>query len=76
MNLSELDEGRCICGTSCTEYSVWSKCAGINSAEECIEFSGGEWLKDATPCFTDLYMLLVDKAGKRRAGCVKIQIRR
>ncbi|MBQ9433429.1 MAG: C69 family dipeptidase [Synergistaceae bacterium] len=76
VSLGELDEGRCICGTSCTEYSSWSKCAGINSAEEWIEFSGGEWLKTATPCFTDLYMLLVDKAGQKRAGCVKIQVRR
>ncbi len=76
VSLGELDEERCICGTSCTEYSAWSKCAGINAAEECIEFSGGEWLKTATPCFTDLYMLLVDKAGQKHAGCVKIQVRR
>ncbi len=76
VSLGELDEERCICGTSCTEYSAWSKCAGIDEAEEWIEFSGGEWLENATPCFTDLYMLLVDKAGKKRAGCVKIQVRR
>ena len=76
VSLSELDTGRCICGTSCTDYSAWSKCAGVNESEGYIEFSAGEWMKNATPCFTDMYMLLVDKTGKKRAGCVKIQVRR
>ena len=76
VNLSELDTAKCICGPSYTEYSAWSKCEGIDEAEGYIEFSGGEWLKDAVPCFTDLYMLLVEKSGKKHAGCVKIQVRR
>lgn len=76
VKLSELDTDKCICGSSCTEYSAWSKCAGVNESEGYIEFSAGEWMKNATQCFTDLYMLLVNKSGKKRAGCVKIQIRR
>ena len=76
VNLSELDKDRCICGTYCTKYSAWSKCADINETEEYIEFSAGEWLKNATPCFTDMYMLLVEKSGKKHAGCIKIQVRR
>ncbi|MBQ7216717.1 MAG: C69 family dipeptidase [Synergistaceae bacterium] len=76
VRLSELDTERCICGSSCTEYSAWSKCAGVNESEGWIEFSGGEWRKNAVPCFTDLYMLLVDNTGKKRVGCVKIQVRR
>ncbi|MBR0035519.1 MAG: hypothetical protein IJP54_07560, partial [Synergistaceae bacterium] len=76
VNLSELDTDKCICGTSCTEYSAWSKCAGVNESEGYIEFSAGKWMKNATPCFTDLYMLLVNKSGKNHAGCVKIQVRR
>lgn len=75
VNLSELDTDKCICGTSCAKYSAWSKCAGVNESEGYIEFSAGEWMKNAVPCFTDLYMLLAEKSGKKRAGCVKIQIR-
>ncbi|MBQ7155580.1 MAG: C69 family dipeptidase [Synergistaceae bacterium] len=71
---SGLEAGECICGPSYAEYSSWSKCAGISGG--CIEFTGGEWLKDATPCFTDLYMLLVGKDGSRRAGRVCADVRR
>lgn len=69
-----LDASGCTCGPSYTEYSAWSRCSGVNG--DCIEFSGGEWLKDAVPCFTDLYMLLTYKDGTKRAGCVKVQVRR
>ena len=69
-----LDVSGCICGPSYTEYSAWSQCSGVNG--DCIEFSGGEWLKEAVPCFTDLYMLLTYKDGRKRAGCVKVQVRR
>ena len=76
VNLGELDTDKCICGTSCAEYNMWSKCTGIDEAEECIEFSAGQWLENAVSCFTDLYMLLVDKAGTKRVGSVKIQVRK
>ena len=76
IDVRELDIERCICGTSCTEYSAWSKCGGIDESESCVEFMPGEWLKGAVPCLTDMYMLLVDKSGKKYAGCVKAQIRR
>ena len=76
VDVKELDAEGCICGTSYSEYSAWSRCGGIDEAEGSVEFLPGEWLKDAVPCFTDLYMLLVMKSGKRRAGCVKVQVRR
>ena len=76
VDVRELDTEKCICGTSYTEYSAWSRCGGISEAESWIEFMPGEWLKGAVPCFTDLYMLLVDKSGNKRAGCVKIPVRR
>ena len=76
VNLSELDAEKCICGTSYSEYSTWSVCSGINASEGWIEFTPGECLKNAVPCFTDLYMLLIDKSGRKRAGCVKVQVRR
>ena len=75
VNLGELDSGKCLCGTSYSEYGLWSKCAGISESEGVIEFLPGEWLKDSVSCFTDLYMLLVDKSGRKQAGCVKVQVR-
>lgn len=76
VKVNELDVSKCICGTAYSEYSAWSACAGIEEAKNIIEFAPGEWLKDSVSCFTDLYMLLVDKAGNKRAGCVKAQVRR
>ncbi|MBQ7219894.1 MAG: C69 family dipeptidase [Synergistaceae bacterium] len=76
VDVRELEAEKCICGTSYSEYYSWSKCAGIDAEENCVEFGAGEWLNDSVACFTDLYMLLVDKSGKRRAGCVKVQVRR
>ncbi|MBQ7594955.1 MAG: C69 family dipeptidase [Synergistaceae bacterium] len=73
INLDELEISECKCGPSYLDVSEWSKCAGISEDE--IDFAPAEWMKDAVPCFTDLYMLLIDKSGKKRAGCVKIQIR-
>ena len=76
LDVKELDAEECICGTLYSEYSLWSKCAGIDEAEGSIEFFPGEWMKSSPECFTDLYMLLIDKSGNRRAGCVKVQVRR
>ena len=76
VDVPELEESGCICGPSYERYSAWSKCAGINHAEGVIEFSAGEWMKDAVPCFTDLYMMLPLKDGTKRAGYVRVQVRR
>ena len=76
VDLAGLDVSECICGTACTEYSAWSRCVGVNESEGWIEFAAGEWLKDTVPCFTDLYILMVEKSGAKHAGCVKIQVRR
>ncbi len=76
VNLRDLDTDKCICGTSCTEYSDWSKCTGIDESEGSIEFSAGKWLKNAVSCFTDLYILFTERTGTKRAGCVKVQVRK
>ena len=76
INLDDLDLNKCICGPSYCEYDKWSRCSEINAGENYIEFMNGEWVDEAVPCFTDLYILLVDKSGKKSAGTVKIQVRR
>ena len=76
VNTTELEESGCICGPSYEKYSAWSKCAGINHADGTLEFSAGEWMKDAVQCFTDLYMMLPCRDGKKLAGCVRVQVRR
>ena len=73
MEIDTLDEAKCICGPSYEEYSAWSKCTGAEDG--CLMFTGGEWLKDATPCFTDLYIMLVNKDGTIRAGSVRASVR-
>lgn len=76
--LEGLDVSECRCGPSYKKYSEWSECVNISSMDErysVLEFAGGKWIDDAVPCFTDLYMLLTDKAGNRYAGSVKIQVR-
>ena len=78
VNFGELDVSLCRCGTSYDDISRWSECAGgfersSNYFE--LEFRPGEWISEAVPCFTDLYMLLVGKSGKKYAGIVKVQVR-
>ncbi|MBQ4469239.1 MAG: C69 family dipeptidase [Synergistaceae bacterium] len=77
-NNMTLDKSQCRCGPSYLPVSKWSECVNLTEDGKFtdIEFSSGDWLNDATPCFTDLYLCLVDSSGKRHAGSVKIQIRR
>lgn len=73
-----LDAAECRCGPSYKKYSEWSECVGIRQegGYSVLEFRTGRWLEDAVPCFTDLYMLLGDKAGNRFAGSVRMQVRK
>ncbi|MBQ7734175.1 MAG: C69 family dipeptidase [Synergistaceae bacterium] len=73
-----LDKSQCRCGPSYLPVNKWSECANVTQGEKFteLEFSAGDWLNDATPCFTDLYLCLADSSGRRHAGSVKIQIRR
>ena len=66
----------CICGTSYKNQSEWSKCIGINDNGEYTElnFDSGKWIDDAVPCFTDLYMKMIDDNGNVHAGTVRIQV--
>ena len=75
----ELDFSKCKCGTSYTSHDKWSECVGISQGKNgCseLEFKSGEWLRNAAPCFTDLYMILVDKNGRKFAGSVKMQVKK
>lgn len=81
INFQELDMSKCKCGPSYMNRDKWSQCLGINKVEGRtkyfeLEFGSGEWISDAIPCFTDMYMILVDKAGKKFAGSVKIQVQK
>ena len=79
INFNELDISKCKCGTSYTTQNQWSQCINIDENNRNyfeLEFNSGEWIKDAVPCFTDLYLVLVDKSGKKFAGTVKTQVRR
>ena len=64
-----LEPSECFCGPSYLDVSKWSKCSEINRQE--LTFESSEWINDAVPCLTDLYLKLGDKVG-----CVKIYIRR
>lgn len=76
--MTGLDALECRCGPSYVPYSDWSECTGISSDGKytVLEFRPGKWLEDAVPCFTDLYMLLADDKGERRAGSVKVKVRK
>ena len=73
-----LDKSQCRCGPSYLPVNKWSECVNLTESKNFLEleFSSCEWLESATPCFTDLYLCLVDSSGQRHAGSVKIQIRR
>ena len=76
INFDDIDVSKSLCGPSYACFDKWSVGTEIRIYEEnCeLDFMPGEWLNDATPCFTDLYIMLVDKNGKKYAGCVKIQV--
>ena len=77
LEADNLDISGCKCGPSYAGYERWSVCCGVHDEKggTVIEFSCGEWLKDAVPCFMDLYMMLPEKSGKMRAGSVKVRVR-
>ena len=68
----------CICGPSYKNQSCWSKCTGINENAKYteLEFDLGSWFDDAVPCFTDLYMKIIDENGNVHAGTVRIQVQK
>ena len=72
----EIDFEKCFCGPSYAEKNKWSKCTEIfnDGGYVTLSFAPGEWLEDAVPCFTDLYMIIFDNSGNKYAGTVKIKI--
>ena len=68
----------CICGPSYKNQSCWSKCKSIKDSAKYteLEFDLGSWFDDAVPCFTDLYMKIVDENGNVHAGTVRIQVQK
>ena len=72
----EIDFEKCSCGPSYAEKNKWSKCTEIfnDGGYVTLSFAPGEWLEDAVPCFTDLYMIIFDNSGNKYAGTVKIKI--
>ena len=76
INFDDIDISKTLCGPSYACFDKWS--VGTEKSvydEYCeLDFAAGEWLNYATPCLTDLYIMLVDKNGKKYAGCVKIQV--
>ncbi|MBR0151389.1 MAG: C69 family dipeptidase [Synergistaceae bacterium] len=77
LNANELDISRCKCGPSYAERGKWSECLSVNEEGgfTVMEFSGGQWMNDAVPCFMDLYIAFTDNNGKKYAGCVKMRVR-
>ncbi len=77
MKAEDIDVSQCICGTSYDDHSKWSKCVKVTDENGCIdfEFSGGIWRDNAVPCFTDLYMAVQEKSGKKHAVSVKMRVR-
>lgn len=73
----DLNISACICGPSYVDVMNWSHCSTATEEEGYIDltFSGGEWRDDAVPCFTDLYMLIVEKSGKKHVVTVKVRVR-
>ncbi|MBQ3401866.1 MAG: C69 family dipeptidase [Synergistaceae bacterium] len=73
----ELDVAGIKCGPSYADYGRWSSCSGAKNdgGGLVLEFTGGGWLNDAVPCLMDLYMLIPEKSGKKRAGSVKMKVR-
>ncbi|MBQ3345968.1 MAG: C69 family dipeptidase [Synergistaceae bacterium] len=72
-----LDVSGCICGPSYTDFGKWSQCEEVSEEKGYIDFTfnGGEWRNDAVPCFTDLYMAVTEKSGKKRAATVRVRVR-
>ena len=66
------------CGPSYVNPNFWTPCLEVQEYDDHCElvFEPGEWLNDAVPCLTDVYIAFVDKKGKKAAGCVKIQVQR
>ena len=71
-----LDISQCRCGPSYLPVKKWSECLNIvrNDKFFTLKFADSEWIHDAVPCFMDLYILLVNKDGSKRAATVKIKI--
>lgn len=41
-----------------------------------LSFLGGEWLRTAVPCLTDLWIVLEDGSGRRRVGRALVRVRK
>ena len=77
LKTNELEISECICGPSYVSKSKWSVCKNLNETDNALEFefNGGEWLDDAVPCLTDLYVSFALKSGGKRAGTFRINVR-
>ena len=74
---SKLNASGCLCGPSYVDKGDWSQCCEVSDTGDgyvTLNFKPGEWLKDAVPCFTDLYMVIEEESGTRRAGTVRAKV--
>ncbi|MDR1379844.1 MAG: C69 family dipeptidase [Synergistaceae bacterium] len=51
-------------------FSKWSKAIEVAPGEDELRFSFtvGAWVKNSTPCFTDMWLIIEDEQGRRLVG--------
>ena len=73
----DISDCKCKCGPSYADMSKWSESSSIRTEGGWIvfEFTDGQWRENAVPCFTDLYMSIIEKSGRKHAGIVRMRVR-
>lgn len=66
------------CGPHFLVPSRWSGAvdAALDRGRIRLSFRGGDWLKTAVPCMTDLWVILEGRSGLRRVGRALVRVRR